>query len=159
MGMIDWVVIKNRSDFKCSDGHDLSTLDWHTNDLGCLLGDVIIDGPVLKYTALYKNEFPDKFTGTVQIGTECRFCPCLIDADGAIVNVAVDYELVIVDNMIQSVRRVSDDTCDWLNDESAMPYLKGGYGPMPLEEAVDKSFAIRFGVHRSMTIGRRHRRR
>ena len=74
--------------------------------------------------------------GRFRVYSACHQCPVFVQAGtGNLCDVECTFEIEVVDDVIRSVKRVSESTADWLVNEPRREWMKGCFGPMPHADA------------------------
>lgn len=135
MGLFDTVRCTHGS-FVCSEGHDLSSQDFQTKDLGQTMGNWSISHILEGKDGGWGEEITRPFLGRINVYGDCPRCPALVQAGTMnFCPTAVEFEVEIVDDIVRSVKRISEDTQKQLQTEKQQPWMEDCYGPMDYDEA------------------------
>lgn len=137
MGMYD--VVRVDSQFRCSEGHDLSGEEFQTKDFGETFGDISVSGTSIIIQP-GKYGYPPKrpLLGRFVIYGSCRKCPAFVQADTFnVVECWVEFELEVVDNVVRAINMESPTTAEFLKNMPKETWMEGCHGPMSYEEAVE----------------------
>lgn len=144
MGLYDTLVIDDER-CVCSEGHGLSDVEFQTKDLGETMGHWTISGGRVFGQAGGWGVEPDvPLNEKLEVYTSCPKCPAFVQAGtGNLVDCPVDFEIEIRDNVVQSMKRVSPDTAEFVRTTPVQPWMQGCAGPMAYELA----FAVSTDFH------------
>jgi hypothetical protein len=137
MGMFDYVRVSDPR-FVCSEGHDLSNMEFQTKDFKCVLGFVIIEDGKLSYAngCLDVPPSTSPTTDYIRIGCVCERCPAFVQADtGNLCPLSVDFKIHVIKDIVQSIERISESTAEFLVNEPKRSWMIDCEGPMDYETA------------------------
>ena len=136
MGLFDTVGVHGPS-FICSEGHDLSQIDFQTKDLGETLGWYsMVEGGELTGEAGGYGDAVLPMVGDVEIYADCLACPAFVQPTaGNIISCTVSFTVTLVAASVRKVVRTSPSTAEFIETTPKEPYMIGCYGPMPYAEA------------------------
>lgn len=145
MGLFDYVYCHG-PEFVCSEGHDLSGEEFQTKDLGCTMGSAKIGGGWFSHRDGGWGDSPPKpMRGEVEIYCSCPLCPVFVQAETFnIVSATVEFSVVIENDRVTSVRRISPSTAEFIEKEPSERYMGGCRGPMSLADAKSRRDASKF---------------
>ena len=123
-------------EFVCSEGHDLSGEEFQTKGLGCTMGGGLITHGKLRFCdggcGDEDREVP------LEIYCTCRKCPAFVQfGTGNEISCGVEFEVMLDGDRVVSVKRVSQDTADWLASTPLERHMHRCEGPMPYAEVIE----------------------
>jgi hypothetical protein len=125
---------------RCSEGHDLRGELLQTKDLGCTMGDWIIDDHLHGEPGQWGDPVEQPVTGTLSAYTFCRECPAFVQlGTWNILSPWVEFELELDAGRLIAARRISEPSAEWIASERAA----GSLGPMTEAQAIAESNARR----------------
>ncbi len=136
MGVYDSVCVQGPHRWTCSEGHDLTGVEWQTKDLGCTMGSWTLAARLDGTPGSEGEQIELPFTGRIAIYTDCTRCPALfdeLDAGGNVIVPWIEFEVDVVDSVVRGAERVSESTPEHL---ARWIEQYGCEGPMTYAEAV-----------------------
>lgn len=136
MGLFDTFTIYDER-VVCSEGHDLSYVEFQTKDLGQTMGHWTIEGGRLYGQPGGWGVEPDMpVTETLYVYSSCPLCPAFVQAATAnIVDTPLDFLIAIRDNLVVTVERISESAAEFVATAPHDPGMQGCVGPMSREDA------------------------
>lgn len=136
MGMFDDVKVD--SQFRCSEGHDLSEEDFQSKDFGETMGLIAINGDKIHMEEGGYGYLPKlPLLGRFSVYGNCSKCPAFVQADTFnLIPCGVEFELEVVDDVIRSIKRTSQSTAEFIESTPKEEWMRDCYGPMSHAEAL-----------------------
>jgi len=134
MGLFDYVRASGPQ-FVCDQGH--AVCDFQTKDLGCTLGEAVIEDDRLTFRDGGHGDGPNgPVTATIDIYGDCTECPAFVQARTLnLCAQCVEFRVTVEDGRVASVKRTSETLDEFLTREPNESYMRGCFGPMPYAEA------------------------